>query len=78
MTTVLSSKGQVVIPGEVRQRLRLQSGADLIVLTTISGDIVLRPVRKPRRSLVSHLRGLAQAGVKISPLTDEPPAPLEL
>ena len=46
MTTTLSQKGQVVIPQEVRNKLRLQPGDDFIVLWSQTGDILLRPVRK--------------------------------
>lgn len=38
-TTRLSSKGQVVIPEEIRHTLRLQTGAQFVVLG--SGDTVI-------------------------------------
>jgi AbrB family looped-hinge helix DNA binding protein len=46
VTTTLSQKGQVVIPQEVRKKLCLRPGDDFTVLTSRSGDILLRPVRK--------------------------------
>ena len=46
MTTTLSQKGQVVIPQEVRKKLCLRPGDDFIVLTSHSGDILLRPIRQ--------------------------------
>jgi AbrB family looped-hinge helix DNA binding protein len=58
VTTSISSKGQVVIPREIRDRRRLEPGDDLLVLELSNGDILLRPVRKPKRSLVWHLRQL--------------------
>lgn len=45
MTTTLSQKRQVVIPQEVRKKLRLRPGDDFIVLSSQTGDILLRPVR---------------------------------
>jgi AbrB family looped-hinge helix DNA binding protein len=45
VTTTLSQKGQVVIPQEVRKKLRLRPGDDFIVLSSQTGDILLRPVR---------------------------------
>jgi AbrB family looped-hinge helix DNA binding protein len=45
VTTTLSQKGQVVIPQEVRNKLRLHPGDDFIVLWSQTGDILLRPVR---------------------------------
>jgi AbrB family looped-hinge helix DNA binding protein len=45
-TTRLSSKGQVVIPEEIRQRLRLQPGAQFVVVG--EGDVVvLKAVQPP-------------------------------
>lgn len=42
MTTTLSSKGQVVIPAEIRKRLALNEGA-VIDCEIIDGKIVLDP-----------------------------------
>jgi AbrB family looped-hinge helix DNA binding protein len=64
MTTTISSKGQVVLPREIRDRRQLQPGDDLLVLELSNGDILLRPVRKPRKSLLWHLRQLR--GTEIS------------
>ena len=58
MTTTISSKGQVVIPQPVRERHKLRAGDDLLLFELSNGDIVLRHVRKPKKSLVWHLRQL--------------------
>ena len=45
-TTKLSSKGQVVIPGEIRERLGLKPGAQFVVL----GDrdvVILKVIQTP-------------------------------
>ena len=45
--TTISSKGQVVIPADIRQEMGLSSGAKLMVLT--DGDnLLLKPLQKPK------------------------------
>jgi AbrB family looped-hinge helix DNA binding protein len=59
VTTTLSAKGQIVIPQEIRARLNLQPGDDFVVLTSATGEILLRPIRRRRRkSLVEALQAL--------------------
>lgn len=73
MTTTLSRKGHVVIPKEVRNKLRLRPGDDFIVLCSETGDILLRPIR--RRNGKGLIRGLlALRGLKLEERTswDEP------
>jgi AbrB family looped-hinge helix DNA binding protein len=67
-TTKLSSKGQVVIPEEIRQRLGLKEGAQFVVV----GDrdvVILKAIAPPDMEefddLVRHARGAARkAGMK--------------
>ena len=67
-TTTLSSKGQVVIPEEVRHRLGLKPGAQFVVV----GDrdvVILKVIHKPDLAefadIVGHARKAAKrAGVK--------------
>jgi AbrB family looped-hinge helix DNA binding protein len=66
MTTTISSKGQVVIPLPVRERHKLRAGDDLILLELSNGDILLRHARKPKHSLVWHLRRLHGLEIKRS------------
>ena len=58
MTTTISSKGQLVIPSGVRERLEIRAGDDFLLLELANGDILLRRSRPPRRSLAWHLRRL--------------------
>lgn len=44
-TTRMSSKGQVVIPEEVRRRLRLQSGARFVIVA--EDDVIVLKVIEP-------------------------------
>jgi len=69
-TTKMSSKGQVVIPEEIRDRLGLSAGSqfvvigerDVVILKTLS-----RPSMKEFDALISKARGQARrAGMKRS------------
>lgn len=67
-TTKLSSKGQVVIPEDVRKALGLEAGAKFVVMG--DGDVVIlkritAPVRGEFRVLASKARSQARrAGLK--------------
>jgi len=55
MTTVLSSKGQIVIPAEIRARHKFMPG-DVLEITDRREQIVLQKVpRKPRKTLAQLL-----------------------
>ncbi len=56
VTTTISSKGQMVIPRQVRERLEIRAGDDFLLLELANGDILLRRSSPPRRSLAWHLR----------------------
>lgn len=63
-TTKLSSKGQVVIPEEIRKRLGLEPGAQFVVVG--EGDVVvLKALKAPKMSdfkaLLSEARRSAKA-----------------
>jgi AbrB family looped-hinge helix DNA binding protein len=62
-TTILSSKGQVVIPEDVRNALGLEPGAQFVVMG--DGDVVIlkrieTPARSEFRALATKVRGQAR------------------
>lgn len=71
--TRLSSKGQVVIPEPIRQRMRLETGVRFVVVGDADA-IVLRPIAAPSLdefdSLVAKARRAArEAGLRRSDVT---------
>jgi AbrB family looped-hinge helix DNA binding protein len=63
VTTTISSKGQVVIPRPIRERQHIRPGDDFLLFELSNGDILLRHIRRPKKSLAWHLRRLR--GVQI-------------
>lgn len=69
-TTKLSSKGQIVIPEEIRKQLGLEPGAQFVVMG--EGDVVIlkkiaAPDRREFLALARKVRGQARrAGTKRS------------
>jgi AbrB family looped-hinge helix DNA binding protein len=56
VTTVLSKKGQIVLPSPVRERLHLEAGQDFEVLIEDEDTILLRRIsRRPNQGLVDDL-----------------------
>jgi AbrB family looped-hinge helix DNA binding protein len=56
MTTVLSQKGQVVLPVPIRQHLHLAPGDDFEVSVEDDDTITLRRISRPaNRGLIDHL-----------------------
>ena len=56
MTTVLSQKGQIVLPSAVREQMHLEPGQDFEVFIDDEDTITLRRIsRPPNQGLVEHL-----------------------
>jgi len=67
-TTRMSSRGQVVIPEAVRERLGLRAGAEFAVFG--DGDIlVLKVIHPPPRAEFDGLIGRAEAAAREAGLT---------
>jgi AbrB family looped-hinge helix DNA binding protein len=63
-TTTLSSRGQVVIPEEIRQRLGLETGAQFVVLgekDVVILKVLQTPDRREYAALVQAAREAARA-----------------
>lgn len=62
-TTKLSSKGQVVIPEEIRSRLGLETGVQFVVIG--EGDVViLKAIHPPEMSDFESVVGRARKAAK--------------
>jgi len=69
-TTKLSSKGQVVIPEEIRNRLGLEPGAQFIVVG--EGDVVvLKALEPPKMTDFKALLDKAQESAAAAGVTPE-------
>lgn len=55
-TTTISPKYQVVIPKEIREKLRLKSGQKMMVVA--KGDVVYLIPEKPLESFKGFLKGM--------------------
>lgn len=56
MTTVLSQKGQIVLPSSIREQMQLEAGQDFEVFIDDEDTITLRRInRPPNHGLVDHL-----------------------
>lgn len=64
-TATLSSKGQVTVPKEVRERLGINRGDRLDFILEADGSVCLRPLRKSVRELAGILRREGQRPVSV-------------
>lgn len=64
--TTLSSKGQVTVPKDVRERLGLQAGDKIAWSLLSNGTVVLRAKTRPLASLVGLLNQPGQPEVAIA------------
>ena len=56
MTTILSQKGQIVLPAAIRERLALEPGDDFEITVDEDEIITLRRItQRPNTGLVDHL-----------------------
>ena len=78
MTTVLSQKGQIVLPSAVREQMHLEPGQDFEVFIDDEDTITLRRInRPPNHGLVDHLLACPYA-FEIPPRATDSTKPLSL
>ncbi len=65
-TATLTTKGQITIPKDIRERLLLQTGDKVDFTLTESGDVLLKPVTQHVDEVFGKLGKSAQA-----PLTSD-------
>lgn len=69
-TTKMSSKGQVVIPEEVRKRLNLKAGAQFVVVGE-NDVVILKAISAPSLDEFDELISKARRGAKLAGLKSE-------
>jgi AbrB family looped-hinge helix DNA binding protein len=67
-TTKMSSKGQVVIPEEIRKRLDLKPGARFVVVGE-EDVVILKAITQPSLSDFDDLIGEARKQARVSEIT---------
>lgn len=63
--TTLTSKGQVTVPREIRERLGLKSGDKMAFTMLSDGTVVMRPKTRRLADLAGSLTRAGQASVSI-------------
>ncbi len=61
--TSMSTKGQIVIPNDIRSALKVQAGSKFIVLTD-GKNILLKPIEQPKIEVFNDLIDKSQKYVK--------------
>ena len=78
MTTVLSQKGQIVLPSAVRERLHLEPGQDFEVTIDDEDTILLRRITRPaNRGLIDLLQSCPHP-LELPPRSKDLPRPIKL
>jgi antitoxin PrlF len=69
-TSTLTSKGQITIPKEVRDRLHLKTGSRVEFLLEPSGRVILQPLNSDFRSLRGMIRWKQRHPVSIKEMNE--------
>mgnify|MGYP001500237248 CR=1 FL=1 len=70
MLTVLTSKGQLTLPKEIRERLGLKAGSRLDFSIDDQGLLIARPVATTALGLAGILRRPEQASVSVETMNE--------
>ena len=69
-TSTLTSKGQITIPREVRERLHLKTGSRVDFIVEPSGQVVLKPLNRNFRSIRGIVRSQRKRPVSIQEMNE--------
>ena len=69
-TSTLTSKGQITIPREVRERLHLKTGSRVDFIVEASGQVVLKPLDRNFRSIRGIVRSRRKRPVSIKEMNE--------
>ena len=69
-TGTLTSKGQITIPREVRERLHLQTGSRVDFIVEPSGQVVLKPLDRNFHSIRGIVRSRRKRPVSIKEMNE--------
>ena len=61
MLATVTAKGQVTVPKDIRDRLKIEAGSQLDFKLTEDGSIVVRPLKRSALSIVGLLKRPAQS-----------------
>jgi AbrB family looped-hinge helix DNA binding protein len=69
-TGTLTSKGQITIPMEVRERLHLKTGSRVDFIVEPSGQVILKPLHSSFRSIRGIVRSRRKRPVSIQEMNE--------
>ena len=69
-TSTLTSKGQITIPKEVRDRLRLKTGSRVEFLLETSGRVIFQPLNSDFRSVRGMIRSKRTRPVSVKEMNE--------
>ncbi len=70
-TSTLTSKGQITLPKEIREHLRLRIGHKVEFLVDRAGNVVLRPRNHDIRALKGIVRSRRRRPVSVGEMNEE-------
>ena len=69
-TSTLTSKGQITIPKEVREKLRLHTGSRVDFVIEPSGQVTLKPLNSDFRSLRGMVKSKRKRPVSVEEMNE--------
>jgi AbrB family looped-hinge helix DNA binding protein len=69
-TATLTTKGQVTIPKEIRETLKLHSGDKIEIIVTEKGEAIIRPISKKVDEIFCKLHRSGRKTVTLEAMDD--------